>query len=716
MTQPEELQQWVIWKYIDGRKVPFCADGTAGRVNDPSTFRSFAECRTAFCEGDYEGVGFVFTDSDLFCGVDLDKCRDPETGELDDWAEDILQSFAGLAYAEISPSKTGVKLITRARKPEGSRSNNQQGVECYDRLRWFAITGEGLGAPFSEIGDGQEQLDQLIQEHLSGSRGEVSTAPVRLTSGPNAPLGLMLRAEAYLDSCKPASKGSLRNSAFSISGHLHSLLGDMGERLSDSQVLELLRRWNMSNTDRLRDEELAEAARNGRTNGTPPADKMPQVMQSGLETVDLSYLLGGNQEWTPADTDPANPGSFPRDVIPKDGVIGETVKYNLETAMYPQPELALAAALSLVATVTGRKVEDEYGTRTNTYIVGLADSGAGKEQGRKVNKKILDAAGASNRVGPERLASSAGLSSCVSERLAVLLQLDEVGHLLATMKNAAKSPHLFNIGTVLMQLYSSSDTLWQGDAYADSKKNIVIDQPHCVVYGTTTPQGFWSTLSADNVANGLLGRLMVFEAPGRAARRKPERKAPPKSLVDQVRWWESLSLQLDESMPAQLVARKTAEAEDRFEDHLQSIHERHDSETPERAAVWSRTGEKTAKLALLFACSRQSGSPNIEISLDDVDRAIKISNWLTRRMLYQACDYVAENLVEDNKKRVLRAIGDKELSRTALTRKTQWLKAKERSEILVELQEAGQIEVFEKEEDAQPGRPGVFIRRSIISS
>jgi putative DNA primase/helicase len=87
MTQLEGLQQWVIWKYIDGRKVPFCADGTAGRVNDPSTFRSFSECRTAFCEGGYEGIGFVFTEADPFCGIDLDKCRDPETGELDEWSE-----------------------------------------------------------------------------------------------------------------------------------------------------------------------------------------------------------------------------------------------------------------------------------------------------------------------------------------------------------------------------------------------------------------------------------------------------------------------------------------------------------------------------------------------------------------------------------------------------------------------------------------------------
>src|SRR5690606_17034797 len=123
-----------------------------------------------------------------------------------------------------------------------------------------------------------------------------------------------------------------------------------------------------------------------------------------------------------------------------------------------------------------------------------------------------------------------------------LFQIDEIGRLLATLKNPGKAAHLYNIATVLMQLYSASDSLWIGDAYADTKKVKRVNQPHAVIYGTSVPESFWGSLTAENVSDGLLGRLLPFESSeGYVDPQRPQSIDPPPTLVEAVRWWLNLA-------------------------------------------------------------------------------------------------------------------------------------------------------------------------------
>ncbi|MBC8356397.1 MAG: hypothetical protein H8E66_30835, partial [Planctomycetes bacterium] len=87
-----ERPQWVAWKYIerDGKptKTPINPHtGEFAKSTDASTWGTFDEAM-ATCGHDatYSGVGFVFTADDPYCGVDLDDCRDPDSGQLKDWA------------------------------------------------------------------------------------------------------------------------------------------------------------------------------------------------------------------------------------------------------------------------------------------------------------------------------------------------------------------------------------------------------------------------------------------------------------------------------------------------------------------------------------------------------------------------------------------------------------------------------------------------------
>ena len=143
---PEEMRQyahWLVWKLEerDGKltKIPYIAGGV-GRASstDSRTWRTFEEAVEAFRTGRYSGIGFVFSSGDPFTGVDLDKCRNPETGELEEWAATIVQKLGG--YAEASPSGTGVHVIVRGKAPNKKRGK----VEAYSSERFFTMTGRTL--------------------------------------------------------------------------------------------------------------------------------------------------------------------------------------------------------------------------------------------------------------------------------------------------------------------------------------------------------------------------------------------------------------------------------------------------------------------------------------------------------------------------------------------------------------------------------------------
>jgi primase-polymerase (primpol)-like protein len=143
---PSELRrrpQWVAWRLEerDGKptKVPYIAGGVGkASSTDSETWRTFEEAVQALKTGRYNGVGFMFSSGDPYVGVDLDKCRDPETGELEEWAAEIVRDLDG--YVEVSPSGKGVHIIVCGKAPNKRRGR----VEVYGSERYFTMTGRVL--------------------------------------------------------------------------------------------------------------------------------------------------------------------------------------------------------------------------------------------------------------------------------------------------------------------------------------------------------------------------------------------------------------------------------------------------------------------------------------------------------------------------------------------------------------------------------------------
>ncbi len=172
--------RFLIWKLLPHRKtgkptkVPLRADtGKGAHSTDQSTWCGLDAAIKGAARFRASGVGFVFDAArDGIMGVDLDGCRDPDTGALAPWAAALVRELA--SYAEVSPSGTGVKIWARADPvpllqgnemalgAEGSGFGGKTpGVEIYATGRYFALTGQILDDVPDEVCDATEALERL---------------------------------------------------------------------------------------------------------------------------------------------------------------------------------------------------------------------------------------------------------------------------------------------------------------------------------------------------------------------------------------------------------------------------------------------------------------------------------------------------------------------------------------------------------------------------
>lgn len=165
---PQELiglDQWVVWRIEsrDGKptKIPYNAQ-TGGRADSTArgTWGSFeATCR-AHLHGNYNGVGFVFSENDPYAGVDFDRCI--HAGVIDPDRAEKINALA--SYTETSQSGTGVHIIVRGVIPGERRKSVQHDIEMYDSNRFFVVTGDLLPTCPKTVSNRQKQLKELYDE------------------------------------------------------------------------------------------------------------------------------------------------------------------------------------------------------------------------------------------------------------------------------------------------------------------------------------------------------------------------------------------------------------------------------------------------------------------------------------------------------------------------------------------------------------------------
>jgi primase-polymerase (primpol)-like protein len=195
------VPQWILWRWEDlidsttgeikANKTPInpLTLGHASSTN-ARTWATFTHCVATLeptlarwghmVPAGYHGggLGFVFTPEDPYVGIDLDQCRNPETGMIEPWAHEMIAALA--TYTEVSPSGCGVKLWTKGHLPAHGRKTGS--VEMYSAGRYFTVTGHHLGGTPRFITERQDALTAAHRATFGPPPAPTRVAPVPSTA------------------------------------------------------------------------------------------------------------------------------------------------------------------------------------------------------------------------------------------------------------------------------------------------------------------------------------------------------------------------------------------------------------------------------------------------------------------------------------------------------------------------------------------------------
>jgi hypothetical protein len=363
-------------------------------------------------------------------------------------------------------------------------------------------------------------------------------------------------------------------------------------------------------------------------------------------------VLGRRQhvavDFSQLNEEPMDAPEFFEAMIPSDGLLRWVYEFYRTVSQFPSPIMGMATALSFCETIFGRRIRSQTDLRTNDYNVVMAPTGSGKEACETTILKLLAATGY-DICHPPDVQSGNGFLSMVNAKPYGIWVCDEFGKTLEAILEKRANQHLRQIGTHLLKIYGKAGTVYGGAAHSAGAKN-QIDQPHLCLLGMTTPKVF-TTISADQVDDGLFGRMTFFVCQDRPKMLISPVEPPPEHLVTQVKRWIEWTPQIGGNLgasPRPETLAMSADAFDRWQKHSEDIRLKMDSEGELRAGVWCRVAARTMKLAMVHRAARLRDDPAttewslMRIEMEDIQWAVALSNYLART----SCDLLVEDVVD----------------------------------------------------------------------
>lgn len=343
------------------------------------------------------------------------------------------------------------------------------------------------------------------------------------------------------------------------------------------------------------------------------------------------------------------------------GAVGEFARWITSCSRFPSPHLSLAASLALTAGLIGRRYKGPTGLRTNLYIVGLAESGFGKDITIRATGALADSTSAGDKVSQalfiDEIRSLPGLAGKLRKSPSAIAVVDEFGKFLAIHTGRNVAAHREEITTALMQLTGAPQGFWGGQEKAAGNIARIV-QPCFSIHGISTPSTFWQALSSGNISEGLLGRLVLVDA-GNAAPVKVRRPAAsidnvPEGLADKVnallgggfgRYGGGPFYALNatsETRPHPIMTVGWAPGvDDIFEDFDDEMRGLRGKIPAEYRPILNRVGENAARLALIVAVGCDPKDPVITKEIQEWANTVAKASFET--MIRGADDNIADN-------------------------------------------------------------------------
>lgn len=406
------------------------------------------------------------------------------------------------------------------------------------------------------------------------------------------------------------------------------------------------------------------------------------------------------------------------------GFIGMFVDHVLASARHPQPIFAVAAALCGVGVLAGRRYRGPTNLRTNPYIASIGESGAGKDHGRQCLATLIQQAGLSKLVAGSKLVSGAGLLSALWRHPVGLFQTDEFGQLLETITDKRAPKSVKEIWTYLTELSTSAASVYVGAEYAqqDERPRQDIVQPCAVVHATTTPVQFWGALQKESTQDGSLARWLLFltddpvptptKAPREIADFSPELVEAAKRIHAGAEGWRS---PMGEGPSIDPVPYRVPQDEgaEKFMEQLsdESVERRRGAVGTIHSASLGRWFEHVNRVALLHAISENPAYPII--TEKSAAWASEIVSYSLKIQMRDTEKFVSTSASEADLKRVraiIFAAGPNGINASALTRASQFVGGRRRSEILADLMASEQV----TREEVATGRRPLVVWRAVL--